>query len=76
MAALVRETHSVLPVGAQSSLTGGATPMGETVVATDQLDRVIAVSRSEITVQAGVPLHVLQRALIAHGAFYHSRADL
>ena len=70
MAALVRETHSVLPVGAQSSLTGGATPMGETVVATDQLDRVIAVSRSEITVQARVPLHVLQRALIAHGAFY------
>ena len=70
VAALVRETHSVLPVGAQSSLAGGATPMGETVVATDQLDRVIAVSRSEITVQAGVPLHVLQHALTPHGAFY------
>ena len=70
VAALVRETHPVLPVGAQSSLTGGATPRGETVVATDLLDRVIAVSRSEITVQAGVPLHVLQRELAPHGAFY------
>ena len=70
VAALVRDTHPVLPVGAQSSLTGGATPMGETVVATDHLDRVIAVSRSEITVQAGVPLYVLQRELAPHGAFY------
>ena len=70
VAALVRDAHSVLPVGAQSSLTGGATPMGETVVATEHLDRVISVSRSEITVQAGVPLNVLQRELAPHGAFY------
>ena len=70
VAALVRKTHPVLPVGAQSSLTGGATPMGETVVATDHLNRVIDVSRAQITVQAGVPLHVLQNELMSYGAFY------
>ena len=46
VAALVRKIHPLLPVGAQSSLTGGAMPMGETVVATDHLDRVLAVSRA------------------------------
>ena len=70
VAALVQNTHPVLPVGAQSSLTGGTTPMGETVVATDHLNRVLDVSRSEITVQAGVPLYMLQRELTRHGAFY------
>lgn len=44
--------------------------MGETVLATDRLNRVIAVSRSQITVQAGVPLHVMQDELAKHGAFY------
>jgi FAD/FMN-containing dehydrogenase len=43
VAALVREIHPLLPVWAQSSLTGRATPMGETVVATDHLDRVLGV---------------------------------
>ena len=44
--------------------------MGETVVATDHLDGVLAVSRSEITVQAGVPMNVLQHELAPYGAFY------
>ena len=44
--------------------------MGETVLATDRLNRVIAVSRSQITVQAGVPLNVVQDALAQHGACY------
>ena len=71
VAALVQDTHHpLLPVGAQSSLTGGATPMGEAVVATDHLDRVITVSSSQITIQAGVPLHVLQSELAQRGAFY------
>ena len=54
--AVVRDARHVLPVGAQSSLTGGATPMGETVLATDRLDRVLDIGASHITVQAGVPL--------------------
>jgi D-lactate dehydrogenase (cytochrome) len=31
--AIVRDARTLLAVGAQSSLTGGATPMGETVLA-------------------------------------------
>ena len=70
VAALVQSTHRLLPVGAQSSLTGGATPMGETVIATDKLNQVVAVSPSEITVQAGVSLRVLQDELARHRTFY------
>src|SRR5215471_7205750 len=33
-------SRSVLPIGAQSSLTGGATPMGEIVIATHRLNRI------------------------------------
>ena len=35
----------VLPIGAQSSLTGGATPMGEIVLATARLDRILEIRR-------------------------------
>ena len=37
VAALVREAERVLPIGAQSSLTGGATPRGELVLSTRAL---------------------------------------
>ena len=40
---LARET-SVLPVGVQSSLTGGATPMGELILSTSKLTRIIDAS--------------------------------
>ena len=35
---------AVLPIGAQSSLTGGATPMGELIVATSKMTRVVELS--------------------------------
>ncbi len=37
VASLVRSADRVLPVGAQSSLTGGATPRGELVLSTRAL---------------------------------------
>src|SRR6476469_8175827 len=43
VAHVLRDAASVLPIGAQSSLTGGATPMGEVVLATARLDRILAV---------------------------------
>ena len=46
---------TVLPIGAQSSLTGGATPMGEVVLSTEKLTRVLDAGPSRITVEAGVP---------------------
>ena len=33
----------VLPIGAQSSLTGGATPMGEIVLATTRLNKILEI---------------------------------
>jgi D-lactate dehydrogenase (cytochrome) len=41
VAALVRTAPAVLPIGAQSSLTGGATPNGEVVLSTARLNQII-----------------------------------
>src|SRR5687767_2308117 len=70
VAALVAGATRVLPVGAQSSLTGGATPRGEVVLSTRALTSIDITSRSHVTVGAGVPLAVLQRALAAEGLYY------
>jgi len=60
----------ILPVGAQSSLTGGATPMGETLLSTARLNRVLAVGSDSVRVQAGVSLSALDEALGAEGRYY------
>ncbi len=70
VAALLQTERRLLAVGAQSSLTGGATPMGETVVSTDRMNQVLAVEASSITVQAGVSLHHLQEHASAQGSYY------
>ena len=70
VAAAVRAAPRVLPIGAQSSLTGGATPAGDVVVATDRMDRILALGPDEVTVEPGVPLAVLQAALGGAGAWY------
>jgi len=68
--AIVRAATTILPVGAQSSLTGGATPMGETVLSTEKLTRVLDVGQSHITVEAGVPVTAIQAALAQRGAWF------
>ena len=68
--ALLRQAPQVLPVGAQSSLTGGATPMGEVVVTSRRLDRIVAAGSGGITAQAGVPIAELQAALARRDAYY------
>ena len=60
----------MLPVGAQSSLTGGATPRGDVVISTRALDRMSVPRADTVRVGAGVPLSVLQRALAASGVYY------
>lgn len=70
VAALVATSDAVLVVGAQSSLTGGATPRGELVVTTERLDRITHLSGDEVTMEAGVPLSVLQEALTRRDAYY------
>ena len=70
VAELVRASHHVLAVGAQSSLTGGATPNGGLVLATSRLDRLDLDAGDVIRVGAGVPLVALQAALRASERFY------
>ncbi len=70
VAALVAGADCVLPVGAQSSLTGGATPRGEVVLSTRALTAIGAPDGYRVRVGAGVPLAALQRALTTHGLYY------
>ena len=70
VAAIVRSAATILPVGAQSSLTGGATPMGETVLSTERLTGVVDVGPSHITVESGVPVAVIQDTVAQHGAWF------
>ena len=69
VAALAR-AGAVLPIGAQSSLTGGATPMGELIVSTAKMTRVVRVSAGSITVEPGVTVAAMQDALRPLGAWF------
>jgi D-lactate dehydrogenase (cytochrome) len=68
--AIVRDAPAVLVVGAQSSLTGGATPMGEVVLSTEKLDRILEMGTGFIRVEAGVPVATMQEALAQAGAWF------
>jgi D-lactate dehydrogenase (cytochrome) len=70
VAALVRSAPALLPVGAQSSLTGGATPNGELVLSTARLNRILDSTADRVRVEAGVTLVDLDAALAAPGRYY------
>ena len=73
VAALVRSEARVLPVGAQSSLTGGATPFGDVVLSTARMNRILAVGPGRATVEAGVSLAALEDAARKVSATYPPR---
>jgi len=56
----------LLPVGAQSSLTGGATPLGDLVLSTERLTS-LRIEGDTIRAGAGVTLQAIQDALAAVG---------
>jgi D-lactate dehydrogenase (cytochrome) len=66
MAEVVASAARVLVVGAQSSLTGGATPAGDLVVGTERLDY-IRLDGKRVRAGAGVTLEALQQHLAARG---------
>ena len=66
----LRTGHTILPIGAQSSLTGGATPMGETLLSTSRLNRIVEIGHDFVRVQAGVTLLDLDAALARAGKYY------
>jgi D-lactate dehydrogenase (cytochrome) len=70
VAALVASAQRVLPIGAQSSLTGGATPRGEVILDTRALTGTTMISGNLVRAGAGVPLTELQRVVGAHGLYY------
>ena len=70
LAALVAHAERILPVGAQSSLTGGATPRGEVVVSTRALNHMALGTSHTVRAGAGVALVDLQRTLTVHGLYY------
>jgi D-lactate dehydrogenase (cytochrome) len=71
VAALLRSTsRSILPIGAQSSLTGGATPNGDVVVSTARLNRILEIAADAVRVEAGVRLVELDAALARAGKYY------
>ena len=72
VASLVRNAERVLPVGAQSSLTGGATPRGELVLSTRALSTIGDGPPRDHTIRvgAGVPLATLQTRLTASRLYY------
>ena len=67
--ACLRRTHRILPIGAQSSLTGGATPFGDVVLSTDRLNS-ISIAGDQARVDAGVTLQSLQDALARSGRWF------
>jgi D-lactate dehydrogenase (cytochrome) len=70
VSALVAGARRVLPVGAQSSLTGGATPRGDLVLSTRGLTTLTDAGPGLVRAGAGVPLADLQRALAGDGLYF------
>lgn len=68
VAAVVRAHSPVLALGAQSSLTGGATPVGGAVLATERLDA-LEVHANRARCGAGVALMRVQEGAREHGLF-------
>ena len=70
IADVLRSSTAVLPIGAQSSLTGGATPRGDVVLSTSRLNRIIEIGTDRVRVEAGVTLADLDSALADAGRYY------
>ena len=70
VADVLRCHAAVLPIGAQSSVTGGATPRGEVVLSTSRMAAIHSVSDTEARVGPGLPLVTLKETLAAEGRYY------
>ncbi len=66
----------ILPIGAQSSLTGGATPFGEVLLSTERMEKVIRIDEepdgagARVVAGPGITLAALQKQLREAGYFY------
>lgn len=69
VSACLRDARRILPVGAQSSLTGGATPFGDIVLSTERL-KSISIDADRARVGAGVALQTVQDELAKTGQWF------
>jgi D-lactate dehydrogenase (cytochrome) len=70
VAAVLRQHPAVLAIGAQSSVTGGATPRGEVVLSTSKMAAILEIGDDVARVQPGLPIVTLKEALAAQGRYY------
>lgn len=70
VSALIQAASTVLPIGAQSSLTGGATPHGGLILSLERFDAIERADDDHVRVGAGVPVVVLQEALAHEHRWY------
>jgi D-lactate dehydrogenase (cytochrome) len=70
VAQLIQAATHVLPIGAQSSVTGGATPSGGLVLSTGRLLSVQESGRDRIRAGAGISIDALQELLSGSGRWY------
>lgn len=70
VSAIMQRAHTILPIGAQSSLTGGATPNETVVLDMSQQEKRIKINEHTVTTPAGMTLRELQEALSTRGLFY------
>jgi D-lactate dehydrogenase (cytochrome) len=70
VALVLTQSSRVLPVGAQSSLTGGATPDGGVVLSTRRLLSIQEAGQQHFRVGSGVPVATLQELLHSSGRWY------
>lgn len=66
----LRHSKRMLPVGAQSSLTGGATPLGEAVLSLSRMNAIGAITADSVRVEPGVAIETIEAALAARGLCY------
>jgi D-lactate dehydrogenase (cytochrome) len=67
---LATSSASILSIGAQSSLTGGATPMGDVILATSKMARIVDVQPGRLTVEPGVTVAAMQERLVETSAWF------
>jgi D-lactate dehydrogenase (cytochrome) len=70
IAATLQRYAKILPIGAQSSVTGGATPNGEVVLSLARQDRILESGPEYIRAQAGLSLRTLRETLALEDKYY------
>ena len=70
VAEVLRRSNAVIAVGAQSSLTGGATPFGDSVLSTERMADMVKWESTAVTVGPGLVLATLESELAERGMYY------